>query len=52
MPMIELKEFTKKFGSVTAVDAVSFQVEPGSIFGLVGRRRRARCSLSRTIPIS
>lgn len=34
--MIELKEFTKKFGDVTAVDAVSFQVEPGSIFGLVG----------------
>ena len=31
--MIELKEFTKKFGDVTAVDAVSFQVEPGSILG-------------------
>ena len=34
--MIELKEFTKKFDGFTALEAVSFQVEEGSIFGLVG----------------
>ena len=49
MPMIELKEFTKKFGSVTAVDAVSFQVEPGSIFGLVGSNGAGKSTLLRSI---
>ena len=47
--MIELKEFTKKFGSVTAVDAVSFQVEPGSIFGLVGSNGAGKSTLLRSI---
>ena len=32
--MIELKEFTKKFGDVTAVDAVSFH--GAGIFGWTG----------------
>ena len=49
MPMIELKEFTKKFGSVTAVDAVSFQVEPGSIFGLVGSNGAGKSTLLRCL---
>ena len=47
--MIELKEFTKKFGDVTAVDAVSFQVEPGSIFGLVGSNGAGKSTLLRSI---
>ena len=34
--MIELKEFTKTFGDFTALERVTFQVEEGSIFGLVG----------------
>src|SRR5208283_3277126 len=36
MAMIEVKDLTKKFGAVTAVDGISFQVEKGSIFGFLG----------------
>ncbi len=34
--MIEVKNLTKKFGAITAVDGVSFEVEKGSIFGFLG----------------
>ena len=34
--MIEVNHLTKRFGSVTALDDISLQVESGSIFGLVG----------------
>jgi len=34
--LIEAKELTKKFGSFTAADRVSFQVERGEIFGFLG----------------
>ena len=33
---IEVKNFTKKFGSFTAVDNISFDVEQGSIFAFLG----------------
>jgi len=36
MPCIETKELTKKFGSLTAVDGLSFAVEEGEVFGLLG----------------
>ncbi|HLR46961.1 MAG TPA: ATP-binding cassette domain-containing protein [Deinococcales bacterium] len=34
--MIEVTDLTKKFGDVTAVDAVSFSVPAGQVFGLLG----------------
>ena len=34
--MIEIKNVTKKFGDFTAIDGLSFKVEKGSIYGLVG----------------
>ncbi len=34
--MVELKEVRKTFGSLKAVDGVSFRAEPGEIFGLLG----------------
>lgn len=34
--VIEVSELTKKFRDVTAVDAVSFSVAPGEVFGLLG----------------
>lgn len=34
--MIEVKNVTKKFGHFTAVDDISFQVEPGELFALLG----------------
>jgi len=33
---IEVKSLTKRFGTFTAVDAVSFEVERGAIFGFLG----------------
>lgn len=35
-PTIVVNGLTKRFGDVTAVDNLSFTVEPGEIFGLVG----------------
>jgi drug efflux transport system ATP-binding protein len=36
VPIIEVSDLTKRFGSFTAVDRVSFHVEPGEIFGYLG----------------
>ncbi|MCL2438118.1 MAG: ATP-binding cassette domain-containing protein [Coriobacteriia bacterium] len=35
-PIIEVKNFTKKYGNFTAVDDISFDVEEGSIFAFLG----------------
>ena len=34
--MIEVKNVTKKYGSITAVDNISFKIEEGEIVGLLG----------------
>ncbi len=34
--MIEVRNLTKKYGSNTAVDNISFDIEPGKIYGLLG----------------
>lgn len=34
--MIEVKNITKKYGSFTAVDNISFKIEEGEIIGLLG----------------
>jgi len=36
MPSIETKGLTRRFGSLTAVDSLSFEVEEGEVFGLLG----------------
>lgn len=36
MPIIEVKNLTKKFGDFTAVDNISFTVEKGEIFAFLG----------------
>jgi ABC-2 type transport system ATP-binding protein len=36
MNMIEVKNLTKKFGEITAVDALNFSVTKGEVFGLLG----------------
>ncbi len=36
MDMIRTENLTKRFGAVTAVDGLSFSVEEGELFGLVG----------------
>ena len=47
--MIELKEFTKKFGGFTALEQVSFRIGEGSIFGLVGSNGAGKSTLLRGI---
>ncbi len=36
VPIIEVTDLTKRFGDFTAVERVSFHVEPGEIFGYLG----------------
>lgn len=36
MPAIEVKNIVKRFGNITAVNDVSFEVEEGTIFGFLG----------------
>src|SRR5919112_1955375 len=35
-PMVALRELTRRFGDLTALDALSFDVAPGELFGIVG----------------
>ncbi|MFW6202413.1 MAG: ATP-binding cassette domain-containing protein, partial [Gemmatimonadota bacterium] len=36
MNVIETDGLTKRYGELTAVDAISFRVEPGQVFGFLG----------------
>ncbi|HYP28568.1 MAG TPA: ATP-binding cassette domain-containing protein [Blastocatellia bacterium] len=36
MAILETQALTRKFGKVTAVDAMSLSIEPGEVFGLLG----------------
>lgn len=46
--MIEFKNITKKFGSFTAVEGISFNVEPSSIYGLIGYNGAGKTTLLKT----
>ncbi|MBQ9486479.1 MAG: ATP-binding cassette domain-containing protein, partial [Selenomonadaceae bacterium] len=35
--MIRLENITKKFGELTAVDNLSFEIQRGEVFGLLGK---------------
>lgn len=47
--MIEVKEFTKKFGSTVALDHISCSVGNGSVFGLVGSNGAGKSTLLRSL---
>ncbi|MCF7945843.1 MAG: ATP-binding cassette domain-containing protein [Spirochaetia bacterium] len=47
--MIELKQVTKKFGDITAVNEVSFSTRRGEIFGLLGPNGAGKTSIIRMI---
>ena len=36
MPIIQVEHLVKRFGSITAVNDISFEVEEGTIFGFLG----------------
>ena len=57
MPILDVQNLTKEYRSVTAVDSVSFSVEPGEIFGMIGpngagKTTTIECSLGLRAPTS
>ncbi len=49
MPTIEVKDLTKRFGSFTAVDSISFSVERGEIFGFLGANGAGKTTAMRML---
>ena len=47
--MLELKNVTKEFGDFKAIQNISFKVENGRIFGLIGRNGAGKSTTFRTI---
>ena len=47
--MLELKNATKEFGDFKAIQNISFKVENGKIFGLIGRNGAGKSTTFRTI---
>ena len=43
--ILECKNLTKRYGSFTALDDVSFSIEPGRIFGLLGPNGSGKTTL-------
>lgn len=46
--MIEIKNVTKRFGSFTAIENISFNIEKSSIYGLVGYNGAGKTTLLKT----
>ena len=49
--MIEVQHLTKRYGRVTAVDDVSFRVEPGEILGFLGPNGAGKTTTMRMVRI-
>ena len=47
--VIQVKDLTKRFGSFTAVDAISFEVSPGEIFGFLGANGAGKTTAMRML---
>ena len=47
--MLEIKDLVKTFGTMTAVDHVSFTVKPGEIMGLIGQNGAGKTTTFRMI---
>src|SRR5579884_3799402 len=48
-PIIVCENLTKRFGTLTAVDHVSFKVEKGSIFGFLGPNGSGKSTVIRML---
>ncbi len=47
--MIEVRDLTRRFGDLVAVDALSFRVAPGELFGVVGPDGAGKTTLLRML---
>jgi ABC-type multidrug transport system, ATPase component len=47
--VIKVKDLTKRFGSFTAVDSISFEVEKGEIFGFLGANGAGKTTAMRML---
>ena len=47
--MIEIKNVTKKFDDFVAIEDISFNVEPTSIYGLIGYNGAGKTTLLKTV---
>lgn len=47
--MIEIKQLTKRFGELNALDGISFNISDGSVFGLVGSNGAGKSTLLRVL---
>lgn len=45
MSILECKGLSKRFGAVTALDGISFTIEPGRIVGSAGPQRQRKDDL-------
>jgi lipooligosaccharide transport system ATP-binding protein len=48
-PLVEARHLTKRFGTFTAVDDVSFEVRPGEAFGFLGPNGAGKSSTMRMV---
>ena len=48
-PIIELKNVTKKFGGITALDSASLHVDKGEVVGLIGDNGAGKSTLIKTL---
>ena len=49
MPTVEVQDLTKRYGDVTGVEALSFSVEPGEVFGFLGPNGAGKTTTIRTL---
>lgn len=50
MPFLEVRDLEKRFGGVRALKGVSFTIERGRTYHLMGETDAARARLSRSFP--
>jgi ABC-2 type transport system ATP-binding protein len=48
-PTVEVSQLVKRFGAFTAVDGVSFSIEPGEVFGLLGSNGAGKSTVIRML---
>ena len=48
-PLLEVKNLTKRFGGLTAVNGVDFAIRPGEVVGLVGDNGAGKSTLIKMI---